>query len=232
MKKDPAERFQNVGELAIALLPFAPKRARICAERACQVLWSAGLTQGRLRVMSTAPPPNSTDPNLARESRVSGIGTGNNLPSIDEHAPGMALHVESKPQKRMAMMVALGAAAVVAVGVAAALALRAPAHPATTTADTVAPVSPHVEAARPTVSTATAAPTADMPAAATATAAAPELDEAAGRDANTAATAARTLQPRRLAPVLTRPGPAAPPSPVGDVKPKPKATADEPDLGY
>jgi serine/threonine-protein kinase len=38
LEKDPARRFQNAGELAWALLPFAPARARLHAERAVTVL--------------------------------------------------------------------------------------------------------------------------------------------------------------------------------------------------
>jgi serine/threonine protein kinase len=38
LEKEPARRFQNVGELAWALLPFAPPRARLHAERAVAVL--------------------------------------------------------------------------------------------------------------------------------------------------------------------------------------------------
>src|SRR5688572_27468844 len=38
LEKDPANRFQNVAELAIALLPFAPSRARLYAQRASSIL--------------------------------------------------------------------------------------------------------------------------------------------------------------------------------------------------
>jgi serine/threonine protein kinase len=38
LEKDPALRFQNVAELAIALLPFAPSRARLYAQRASSIL--------------------------------------------------------------------------------------------------------------------------------------------------------------------------------------------------
>jgi serine/threonine protein kinase len=38
LEKDPARRFQNVAELAIALLPFAPSRARLYAQRASSIL--------------------------------------------------------------------------------------------------------------------------------------------------------------------------------------------------
>src|SRR4029434_4702356 len=43
LEKAPARRYQNVAELAMDLLPFAPRRARICAERAARALTAAGL---------------------------------------------------------------------------------------------------------------------------------------------------------------------------------------------
>jgi eukaryotic-like serine/threonine-protein kinase len=42
LMKDPAQRFQSAAELATALLPFAPARARLHAERAMSVLRAAG----------------------------------------------------------------------------------------------------------------------------------------------------------------------------------------------
>ncbi|HTV22204.1 MAG TPA: serine/threonine-protein kinase [Polyangiaceae bacterium] len=38
LEKDPARRFQNVAELAVALLPFAPSRARPYAQRTSSIL--------------------------------------------------------------------------------------------------------------------------------------------------------------------------------------------------
>jgi eukaryotic-like serine/threonine-protein kinase len=38
LEKNPADRYQNVAELAIALLPFAPSRARLYAQRASSIL--------------------------------------------------------------------------------------------------------------------------------------------------------------------------------------------------
>ncbi len=38
LEKDPARRYQNVAELAVALLPFAPSRARAYAQRASSIL--------------------------------------------------------------------------------------------------------------------------------------------------------------------------------------------------
>ncbi|AKU95896.1 serine/threonine protein kinase [Labilithrix luteola] len=59
LAKDPERRFQNVAELAIALLPFGPSRARILAERSSTILRAAGHVDGGVMVKfhSSAPPP-------------------------------------------------------------------------------------------------------------------------------------------------------------------------------
>lgn len=43
LEKSPDERYANVAELAQALLPFAPKRARASAERVVRIITTAGL---------------------------------------------------------------------------------------------------------------------------------------------------------------------------------------------
>jgi eukaryotic-like serine/threonine-protein kinase len=231
MKKDPGERFQNVGELAVALLPFAPKRSRICAERACQVLWSAGLTQGRLHVSSTAPPPSNDD----RESRISRLSSGQGVTSLDEHGAGMAVQVETRPPRRRAMLLVMAVAAVAAGAIAAGVALRQPTRRASSEAATSAKthVDPVVQAtSRPVADTPTTTPSpAVEPPKASPVEAQPEPSVGRATDTATAAPP-KTLEPRRLTPVLVKPStPAsAPPPPEG--KAKPRATADEPDLGY
>jgi eukaryotic-like serine/threonine-protein kinase len=58
LEKDPGRRYQNVAELALALMPFGPKRARINVERAIAVLQGSGMVDTHLRILSTVPPPN------------------------------------------------------------------------------------------------------------------------------------------------------------------------------
>jgi serine/threonine-protein kinase len=55
LEKERDKRFPNVAELSLALLPFAPKRARLCAERACNALRAAGVST---REVSSIPPPS------------------------------------------------------------------------------------------------------------------------------------------------------------------------------
>jgi serine/threonine-protein kinase len=57
LEKDPKKRFQDVGELALALLPFAPRRARISAERCCYVLKKGRNSEIEIDPASIPPPP-------------------------------------------------------------------------------------------------------------------------------------------------------------------------------
>jgi serine/threonine-protein kinase len=56
LEKDPNRRYPDVGELAVALYPFAPRRARLSAERCCYVLRSAGLSSASVELSSISPP--------------------------------------------------------------------------------------------------------------------------------------------------------------------------------
>jgi serine/threonine-protein kinase len=56
LEKNPAARFSNVAELTAALVDFAPKRARISAERTARVLRGAGIKTASLKpALSNAP---------------------------------------------------------------------------------------------------------------------------------------------------------------------------------
>ena len=50
LEKDPRQRYRNVAELALALLPFAPKRAKASVERISGIIQSAGLSTSALAV--------------------------------------------------------------------------------------------------------------------------------------------------------------------------------------
>lgn len=60
LQKDPEQRYQNVAELAAALYPFAPRRARISAERCYHMLKNAGIVSTELELASAYPPPMSS----------------------------------------------------------------------------------------------------------------------------------------------------------------------------
>jgi eukaryotic-like serine/threonine-protein kinase len=55
LEKDPNKRFQDVAELAVALYPFGPRRARVSAERCHHVL--NGQQGMVIEFSSVAPPP-------------------------------------------------------------------------------------------------------------------------------------------------------------------------------
>lgn len=55
LKKDPKQRYRHIGELAFALLPFAPKRARSSVERIAGIIQAAGLSASALAMPAFAP---------------------------------------------------------------------------------------------------------------------------------------------------------------------------------
>lgn len=61
LAKNPDERFQNVAELAAALYPFGPRRARISAERCYHMLKNAGIVKTELTLASAFPPSLSSN---------------------------------------------------------------------------------------------------------------------------------------------------------------------------
>jgi len=71
LEKDPARRFQNVGQLALALYPFAPRRARLSAERCYYMLKNAGHSIPEFETPSVAPPALDSANNLRVASPAS-----------------------------------------------------------------------------------------------------------------------------------------------------------------
>ncbi len=57
LAKDAGERFQNVADVAVALLPFAPRRVRPVVERAASTLQASGVRLGSVLPPSYYPPP-------------------------------------------------------------------------------------------------------------------------------------------------------------------------------
>ncbi len=78
LQKQPDKRFANVSELALALLPFAPSRARGNAERISRVLEAAGMTRSDFQ--ASVPPP-MLDPEQAQSSGLEPVAARSPVPS-------------------------------------------------------------------------------------------------------------------------------------------------------
>ena len=56
LEKLPENRYQNMAQLALALYPYGPRRARHSAERCCMLLKVAGATHAEFELPSIRPP--------------------------------------------------------------------------------------------------------------------------------------------------------------------------------
>jgi serine/threonine-protein kinase len=108
LEKARERRYQNMGDLAVALAPFGSKRARISVDRILDTLRAAGISQAVLP--PSAPPP--------------AIRIGH-----DTAASWDSTDAASRPRSSALLLVAI-AGMLALVGVAAILVLRHPASPA------------------------------------------------------------------------------------------------------
>jgi serine/threonine-protein kinase len=79
LERDREARFSNVAELAVALVPFAPKRARGSAERVSRVLTAAGISRSdfSLAALGSTVPPAGTA--TAWGQTAGGVGKKRNV---------------------------------------------------------------------------------------------------------------------------------------------------------
>src|SRR5690606_19731511 len=73
LQKRPEARYQNVAELAAALYPFGPRRARKFAERCHSLLQCVNPELQQLTLASVAPPPSRNGVTLNPGVSVSSI---------------------------------------------------------------------------------------------------------------------------------------------------------------
>jgi eukaryotic-like serine/threonine-protein kinase len=107
LEKDPRARWQSVAELIAALAPFAPKRARVCVERAIAVSKQAGLVPLHFAAPLTVPPPSmSLPPYISQPPYHSQAPTMPAPPEDDD--------VDSRQRRRRGLLMALFAATTVA----------------------------------------------------------------------------------------------------------------------
>jgi len=86
MAKNADDRYGDVGELAAALLPFAPSRALVSAERASSILQAARrMESGEHPICLVRPASNRTPPTVARAHPSAGAPLSRSLqPSVTE----------------------------------------------------------------------------------------------------------------------------------------------------
>lgn len=115
LAKNPDDRYQNVAELAAALYPFGPRRARISAERCYHMLKNAGIVQTELTLASAFPPSLNSQ-------RITAPSSSMQTPAARTTTPAaLDILVDDDPfQKRSsgrktAIFVGLGLAAAAAV---------------------------------------------------------------------------------------------------------------------
>jgi serine/threonine-protein kinase len=73
LEKDPADRYQNIAELAVALAPFAPSASRLWVERIVSISKSHGLRIAGPAMQPSSPPASEIPP--ASSQRGFGIDT-------------------------------------------------------------------------------------------------------------------------------------------------------------
>jgi serine/threonine-protein kinase len=135
LEKDREARFQNVAELAIALKPFAPRRARSAVERALS--FNAGL-----KMPASVYPPALTEDPSGSASSLGGMTSALGAPSSRGTRP-LPLAPSPTPEAswRWPAIASVAAAALVVVGFVSGSA-REPAAPPPVTATDVAPPPP------------------------------------------------------------------------------------------
>jgi serine/threonine-protein kinase len=112
LEKDVNKRYQNIAELAVALYPFAPRRARISAERCSYLLRDAGLPAAEIDFASVAPPAGE---NSERKLAVTIGGAPLTTTTPAVMSPTPSVPVDAFKPRRKGWAVAIAAAAVVAI---------------------------------------------------------------------------------------------------------------------
>lgn len=243
LAKHPDNRFQNVGELAIALFPYGSPRSRIAVERCCSLLRSAGIAPNLRFDLSSFFPPASTDAELIPLPSEPAVASSTGF----VEAPVVASRrVGGSGKKWPVVLGGLGLAgllfAIVSMRRESAPQLAsepaAPSSPATASAPAPTPAElPASPAAEPKPA-ATAEPAEQEPAEEEPkTVAAEELAEVGSTPASstparnaskTSASAATQAPKRKPAPPPAKPKPAPPPKPATTGS----SATGEPDIGF
>jgi eukaryotic-like serine/threonine-protein kinase len=234
LRKEPDQRFQNVGELANALFPYAPKRARSSAEKAVGVLRASGVGGEALRFVSTAPPPSGAALEAAIEtSRAPTLGSF--VVSKEAKAPP-EVSVVPPTRRRSGWPIVAFTAVLVGTAVGVTLWLRASkplaATPsATVAATTLPPPSANTSTPSPPKVTAPSLPqAAALPAVESPKAESPPPAPAPALQPISKKAEALGTAPQPV--VKAAPAAVSKPSAPKATAPKSSPTANDPDLGY
>ena len=217
LEKSPERRYQNIAELALALMPFGPKRARINVERAVAVLKASGAITYDMKVESSYPTGSASESSLPPMPRSAPLpGDRTRAAAVAEVATARSNHEASRKLSAVAISAAL--VVVLAAGGIYWMLPHAPVASGTERAN--------VAATRPAAQSAVS-PAAHLPA------------SAGSVPAAEAAIAAPEAPPPSAASGAKR-GPWLPPAKQGSpppvarpaLSPTPAARSAEPDLGY
>jgi serine/threonine-protein kinase len=160
LEKDARRRYESVGQLAAALVAFAPARGRLSLERISGVMRSAGLSGGDLP--TEVAPPHPTDPGFKAPATTADVSA----------STGAAFGRTSSPPGKSVLPVLLALGAFVVVGAVLFFFLRRPdaralEHTAPTVAAeaSVAPALAPAKLAEPEAPVRSAAPASAVPSA-------------------------------------------------------------------
>jgi serine/threonine-protein kinase len=156
LEKDRTLRFQNCAELAIALLPFAPRRSRVTAERTTSFTRAAGLlSDPHLQVPPSIVPPSFNS--RAPEHRPSMLARASSPtePALMMSASLPASAAPSMPPRRSWLVLALAGGFVAILGIggllyrARAPSAQAGATPSVSVGASIPPATPSAVTASP-----------------------------------------------------------------------------------
>ncbi|AKV00989.1 serine/threonine protein kinase [Labilithrix luteola] len=246
LEKRVEDRYQNVAELAMALLPFAPTRSRICAERAANALAGAGLIErDAVRFPSSAPPSlNSDQPRMSvkvgvgssRASRLTTTQDGERIRGSKSPEVWATIHSASANQvARARKLKVAGVLVCIVVSAVAVIALLSPSERQAAKAPEKAAASaaPVVATPEPApVETAAQAP--NSPSTATGSASSPKATTAAKPQAPAQPQAARptAVPAKATAAAPARPVATTAPAPATPSVAPPAKKSEGPDIGY
>lgn len=227
IRKEPQERFPNVGELAAAIAPFGPPEAIAYAERIARVLGMPVPT------LSSLPPVLPVVGGIGATQVLAG-GThsgGAKTVKAGTLSAGWAGSPPPKQRSRTGLFAAVGAVVVALVVGGVALALRSDPNPPTTSQASPRSVAPSqakntVETTPSTTPVATAS--AQAPAEVPETPEAPTGEEAAGSEDSQAAEDAGAIEPETPQPTTVVQTRTQAPAKKGTASPKPATTPAQP----